>query len=308
MSTDSLFDRRISRRSFVGQGTKVVLAGAALGALGRSLWPAQAQAGTVTGSGPPFDFSDAFYLANGIDPANILNRVNGMDGNSVIDNHVPGPDFRNIRITNTTGGADNNGSLLYYVITGFVMPNTFTSDAAGQAALATAEKSRAFIFPKASGGPLDPSPGNRRQDNVFDYVYDPRNPLGLWTATFVSYTPAAFNTAAGQQALANVGEKNGHDLDGTPLLFSTSDITGLQQDGYVQLQHRAFDGSQGFPWIILPIIHDPRGGSIAKDAFLTDVDKPDGTPLVPLVSEQFGCLQQTGNYCPGLGLALPGTG
>jgi hypothetical protein len=35
------------------------------------------------------------------------------------------------------------------------------------------------------------------------------------------------------------------------------------------------------------------------------VDKPNGTPLVPLVSEQFNCLQQTGNYCPSLGLQLP---
>ncbi len=44
--------------------------------------------------------------------------------------------------------------------------------------------------------------------------------------------------------------KNGADLDGTPLLFSTSDIVSLQSDGFVRLQHRAFDGSQGFPWVI----------------------------------------------------------
>ena len=111
-----------------------------------------------------------------------------MDGMSVIDNAVPGSNFRNIRITCTTGGSDNHGNLLYYVITGMAMPNTFTNDAAGAAALATAEKSRAFIFPRASGDPLNPDPSNRRQDNVFDYVYDPRNPLGLWTATFPIYT------------------------------------------------------------------------------------------------------------------------
>lgn len=247
MTADSPLDRPISRRSFVAQGTRLAVAGATLGALGTSLWPVETLA--LTGSGPPFDFSDAFYLANGINPANICSRVNGM-GDSVIDPHVPGPDFRDVRVINTTGGTDNNGNLLYYVITGFVEPNTFTNNAAGQAALATAEKSRAFIFPKASGDPLSPAPSNRRQDNVFDYVYDPTNPLGLWTITFPRYTAAAFNTAAGREALANMAAKNGTDLDGTPLLFSTSDIVSLQSDGFVQLQHRAFDGSQGFPWVI----------------------------------------------------------
>ncbi len=248
LTADSPLDREITRRSFVGQGARLAGTGAALLALGPIVWPVEAEA--ATGSGPPFDFSDAFYRANGINPANIQMRVNGMDGNSVIDNHVPGPDFRDVRIINTTGGTDNNGNLLYYVITGVLFPDAFTKNDAGRAAMATATKSRAFIFPKASGDPLSPDPSNRRQDNVFDYVYDPRNPLGLWTATFPSYTAAAFNTAAGRQALATMGAKNGTDLDGTPLLFSTSDIVSLESDGFLELRHRAFDGSQGFPWVI----------------------------------------------------------
>jgi hypothetical protein len=250
VSAENFLERCVTRRKVLTTGVRLGVGVPAAWALGTALWPEVASVEAITGSGPPFDFSDAFYLANGINPANILNRVNGMDGNSVFDNHVPDQNFRNVRVINTTGGTDNHGNLLYYVITGFVTPNTFTNDAAGQAALATAEKSRAFIFPKASGDPLSPDPSNRRQDNVFDYVYDPRNPLGLWTITFPSYTAAAFNTTAGRQALANMGAKNGYDLDGTPLLFSTSDITGLEQDGYVQLRHRAFDGSQGFPWVI----------------------------------------------------------
>jgi hypothetical protein len=76
-------------------------------------------------------------------------------------------------------------------------------------------------------------PSNRRQNNVFDYVNDPRNPVGLLTATFVSYTAAAFNTSAGQQALADMAAKNGRDPDGTPILTSKSDIVGLQRDGFV---------------------------------------------------------------------------
>jgi hypothetical protein len=44
--------------------------------------------------------------------------------------------------------------------------------------------------------------------------------------------------------------------------------------------------------------------SIAPDAFLVEVTKPDGSSLQPLVSEQFHCLQTTGKYCPGLGQQL----
>src|SRR5262245_48720932 len=54
-------------------------------------------------SGPPFDFSDSFYLANGIDPSKILNRVGSSTSASafVVDNSNTNPDRNNIRITET---------------------------------------------------------------------------------------------------------------------------------------------------------------------------------------------------------------
>jgi len=123
---------------------------------------------------------------------------------SVFDNHVPGQDFRNIRVTNDhrfrhpqhiherrrrTGGAgDGRG-----------VPRVH--------------------FPKASGDPLSPDEGNRRQDNVFDYVYDPRNSLGPWTITFPSYTAAAFNTAPGRQALASMGVRHAVEAAHAPGIF-----------------------------------------------------------------------------------------
>src|SRR5260370_15465843 len=61
----------------------------------------------------PFDFSDAFYLQNGINPANILNPVSGtcptsdMPSCSVVDNTNTDPDRRNIRILSTTRGFDH---------------------------------------------------------------------------------------------------------------------------------------------------------------------------------------------------------
>jgi len=209
---------------------------------------------TPSGSGPPFDFSNSFYLANGINPSNIQQRVGTSNPASafVVENSSPDADHTNIRITETTGGFNHEGNVLYYTINGFVNPDTFTNNAAGQAAMATAESFTAYIFPKASGDPFSPALSNRRQDNVFDTRngYSVANPLGLWTAQFVSFTPAAFNTAAGQNALAALAALNGKDLDGTPILKTAMEVDGLEKKGFAIEQHRNFDGSQGFPWII----------------------------------------------------------
>src|SRR5262249_32273048 len=61
---------------------------------------------TPSVSGPPFDFSNAFYLANGIDPSKILNRVGSANSASafVAENSSPDANHDNIRITEMTGG------------------------------------------------------------------------------------------------------------------------------------------------------------------------------------------------------------
>jgi len=207
---------------------------------------------------PPFDFSDAYYLANGINPANILKRVDGTcpvsdkPACSVVDNSNTDPNRRNIRVLSTTGGFDREGNPLYYNIMGMVMPSTFTNDDAGQKAMAIANSFEAYIFPKASGDPLSPDLPNRRQDNLFDtgHGYFVNNPLGLWSAVFVRYTPAAFNTEVGQKILATLGAQNGTDLDGTPIIRHVKEIDFLERMGLAAEQRRAPDGSQGFPWII----------------------------------------------------------
>jgi hypothetical protein len=205
-------------------------------------------------SGPPFDFSNAFYLQNGIDPSKILNRVGTSTSASafVAEPSSPDANHSNNRITETTGGFNHEGNPLYYTINGFVNPDTFTNDAAGQQARQTAEFFTAYIFPKASGNPFSPALSNRRQDNVFDTRngYSVANPLGIWTAQFVSFTAAAFNTPEGQATLAHLAALNGTNLDGTPILKTAMQIDGLVKKGFAIEQHRNFDGSQGFPWII----------------------------------------------------------
>jgi hypothetical protein len=209
---------------------------------------------TPSVSGPPFDFSNSFYLANGINPSAIQQRVGTSTSASafVVETSAPDANHDNIRITETTGGFNHEGNVLYYTINGFVNPGTFTKDAAGQTARQIAEKFTAYIFPKASGDPFSPALSNRRQDNVFDTRngYSVANPLGIWTAQFVSFTAAAFNTSEGQATLAHLAALNGTDLDGTPILKTAMEIDGLIKKGFALERPRNFDGSQGFPWII----------------------------------------------------------
>jgi hypothetical protein len=225
--------------------------------------PAFAQDGQQTNP-PPFDFSNQFYLNNGINPANILARV-GTSANSSLNwaicqpgDPAPCPNTdqnRNqTRVLQTTGGFAADGSLLYYLIFGMVMPNTFTNDSSGQQALDIANRRAAFIFPiRQSDGSyiLSPATSNRRQDNLFDTSggYLGQDPLGLWLVEYVEITP--FGTSpAGQQILAPFAQKNGVGIDGTPVVTTLADINSLVQQGVFQLVHRALDGSQGFPWVI----------------------------------------------------------
>ncbi|HMG36628.1 MAG TPA: hypothetical protein VKM94_22005 [Blastocatellia bacterium] len=210
---------------------------------------------------PPFDFTDNFYHANGINAANIRERVGNPDRNPthwVVDNSNTDPNRRNIRVLETTGGFNNSGNLIYYSIMGTAFPNTFDRDAngnltaAGQIAFNIANSFRAFLFPKASAGSiLSPAPPNRRQDNIFDTRngYFSNNPLGLWILAFVVYTPRAF-TDEGRKVLDPIAAVNGRDLDGTPILTSASLIDNLAAQGLVEIRNRPLDGSQGFPWVI----------------------------------------------------------
>src|SRR5260370_1087896 len=85
-------------------------------------------------SGPPFDFSDSFYLANGINPNAIQSRVGASTSASafVVDNSNTNPDRNDIRITETTGGVDPSGTPPYDTLTRTAHTGTFPNPAAGQ--------------------------------------------------------------------------------------------------------------------------------------------------------------------------------
>ncbi len=250
------------------------------------------------GSAPPFDFNNAFYRQNGVNPDKITNRRTGADGLSVFDT-TNDPTRRNVRVTITIPAYDHSGAIRYWNVFGELFQDGFTNDAAGEQAKAIANSSAIFVFPKRSGNPL--RLGNNRQADMIDLRngYFSNNRLGLWLIVFVNYTDRALNTSAGQKTLNNLAQKNGRDFDGTPIIRTLSDMDNLLQQGLITRRARTLDGSQGPIWSLCPVIKDPRGGAIAPDAFLAIARGADGRPL-PAEAEferQFRCLQTNGDWC-----------
>ena len=254
----------------------------------------------------PFDFSDATYRAYGIVPENIVLRVgtSSRTGDFVSDNSNTDPRRSNVRTIETTPGTTGSSGLTYANIFGVLNSTSFQRNAngqltaAGQAAFDTAEHFRVFIFPKvANGSILDPFLPNKRQDNMFDTRdgYFSNDPIGMWLAVWVVYTPKAF-TGEGHKELDPIAATNGRDFDGTPVLTSPSQVDNLAAKGFVELRSRPVDDGV-FRWVICPIPEDPRHGFIHPDAFLRDAKHADGTPVFPALGNNFRCLQQTGDWC-----------
>lgn len=253
---------------------------------------------------PPFDFSDSFYLANGIDPATLIGRPNGTPPNSVLDNRENGPEFRNVRLLSQTAAFDHSGHPIFFYVTGLPSLASFTPNAAGQEALEIAETYNVYEFPRATNPPFTVFP--KRQDLIADLRngYFGNDPLGVWKVNIVRFTSSAFNTPSGQEALRDLADRNGLDLDGTPLVRTMSEVEDLVDSGFVSIEVPPQDGSAGFRWFFCPVVEDPRNGAIAPDAFLEIIENPDGTPLAAEIEieELFTCLQRTGDPCSGNGL------
>ena len=283
--------RTILGRSLVGTAVSALLL--VTGALGSA-----ASASVTEGSGPIFDFTDAFYRANGVEPSLLVGRPTGGGGASVVD-EAPDADHRDVRMLFTLPAYDTSGHTHYFTVLGDLAPGAFTPNAAGKEARALAEASVVYVFPVVGGDPLGVT--NNRQADMVDLSngYFSNNPLGIWVHVFVNWTPKAFNTVAGRAALAELAGENGLAKDGTPIITSKSDIDALAKAKLVTLKKRPV--TQAGRWFICPVIEDPRGGSIAPDAFLVTVRNAQGNPLPAEQGfvDHFLSLQQTGDWGDG---------
>jgi hypothetical protein len=238
-----------------------------------------------------YDFTDAYYQQNGINPAALTGRKQAPSATAVVD--APYFTFqRNVRVIGTSGTYTANGSLAYFAVVAGFGPNGFTNNAAGQRARQIADSYAEYLFPQRGTDPI--GLGSQRQATIqdTDHGYFSNDPLGLWLHVWVNYTDKAFNTSDGQKALADLKQKNGLALDGTPIIKTTSDIANLASKGFVTLSTR----NDGLRYAVCPEILDPRHGGIAPDAFLNTLRKPDGSPLDPAFLRNFTSLQTTGEW------------
>jgi hypothetical protein len=281
----------------------------------------------------PFDFSDNFYIVNGMDlnqinaPGDARMCVNVPQGsppfvNWVRDNTNTSPTHNNCRVNQTIAVFDKDGNITFFNVMGVLAnANSFTGlndpKSIGFQTHAVANSFRAFFAPiqKQANGTIATVPctptvttncvtltaaeGSQRAERVFDTTtnYFCADLLNLWRITYTIFTAKAF-TPEGQKILAPFAAANGLNSDGTPILTKTADIDSLTAQGIVQEIQPNEDGSQGIGWIVCVVIADPTTGAIAKDAFLVSVVFPGtSTPVSPQFQKQFNCLQATGQFC-----------
>lgn len=237
-----------------------------------------------------YDFTDAYYLQNGINPAAIDGRR--QPGPLAVTDTPNFPFQRNVRALLTLPNYDHSGNRWFFTVLGGLSANAFTGNAAGQRARQIADSSIEYVFPRRGTDPL--GLGALRQSVILDMRngYFSNNPLGLWIHVWVSYTNAALNTAEGQKRLNDLARRFGRDLDGTPIIGTVSDLDNLFQKGFVTKRTRPL--TDVLRYAICPVIKDPRNGGIARDQFLAITRKPDGTALEPQFLADFNSLQATG--------------
>lgn len=260
----------------------------------------QAPTGTMPGVyRRTFDFTDAHYLANGINPAGLVGRIE-PDGITGASDAPSQRRHRAVRPLVVQAAYTHSGNPVFFSTVASVRDlNSFTADAAGVLARGISETYCLYCFPKRVNQPGVLNP--RRQEPVADMRngYDTGNPLGLWRCNIVTYTSAAFNTPGGQQALASLAARNGLDADGTPIIKKVNEIEDLLDDGYISVERPPEDGSKGPRWYVCPMIDDPTGFAIAGDARLDVVRNADGTVFAGSAGfeRQFSCLQRAGGWC-----------
>ncbi|MFN3648129.1 MAG: hypothetical protein ACK47B_01010 [Armatimonadota bacterium] len=240
-----------------------------------------------------YDFTDAFYLQNGVNPAAIAGRRQAVPPLAVQDTPIFAYQ-RDVRALLTFPSYDHSGKPWFFTVLGGLSAQGFTPDAAGRRARQIADRSIEYVFPARGADPL--GLGGARQSVLLDmrHGYFSNNPLGLWLHVWVNYTPRAFSTRDGQKELSDLARKNGLALDGTPILRTTSEIDKLYKKGLVTKLVRPLNDP--LRYAICPMIKDPRDGGIAPDQFLAITRKPDGTPVEPLFLREFESLQTTGDW------------
>jgi hypothetical protein len=256
----------------------LIIAAMAMAVVAAFTTQAFGQRNGLTRQGYPHDFSDKYYLENGVDPSGILHRLTGKDGLSVI---TPTTDrrFSSVRVLITMPAYLQDEKLAFWSPLGQFKADGFTQDKAGVIAREVAALYPIYVFPSPrvdSGGNIFFS---MRQAALIDesnavYFEKTENPLGLRQIFTVTYTKEA-TTPEGAAILKDLAALNGYAADGGPIVNSIDDIKMLGVHGLITLDPGPGEGM----FAIAPIIKNVTTGGIAPDAFLHMATNADGKPL-----------------------------
>ena len=240
----------------------------------------------------PFDFTDDYYLKNGVDPKLIVDRRTGFDANSVVD-FIDSEIHRNVRIIGTYPTCDPKGNIMYYAGLGEIAKSAFTKDENGERALSLAHQYPVYAFPSMT------AKHKSRQANVSEIEddYFKQNPLGVSVIVDVEFTSKAF-TKDGAREVAGILGRNGVSLDRTYLILKVEEIDLLTWKGLVTQSLRGADGTKP-GYMLKQVIENPQRGALSPDAFLMMVLNQHQRPLDGEMEfvDQFECLQQRGTWC-----------
>src|ERR1043166_2689560 len=130
-----------------------------------------------------YDFTDAYYLENGVNPALIEGRME--PGPTAVNDTPIFPFQRDVRALLTLPAYDHSGNINYFTVLGGISAAAFTADAAGQEARAIADSFIEYLFPKQG---TDPIGLDFRQSSVLDMRngYFGGDPLGIWLHVWVN--------------------------------------------------------------------------------------------------------------------------
>ena len=100
-----------------------------------------------------YDFTDAYYLANGVNPAAIDGRRQA-DGILAVTDETFFSFQRPVRSLLTLPAYDHSGNLEFFTVHGGLSANAFTNNAAGRQARQLADRSIEYVFPQQGTDPL----------------------------------------------------------------------------------------------------------------------------------------------------------
>lgn len=263
---------------------------------------AQKPGPSVAGAAPlnPHDFTDSYYIQNGVHYKGIIWRRNGADGLSVFDDQRY-TNYRDVRVTVTVPAYTQGGEPYFWYPLGELTNAGFTEDTIGIMAMQMAKLFPIYLFPDEKYITYNTIVNTRQApliDNSLAWYVEPANPLGLREVFLVNYSKKA-HSVEGVKIMQYMREKNGTATDGMPIIKTLVDLQMLHSEGYLTMDYGDSEKGPGIGhFVMAPVLTNPTKGVIAKDAFLW-MSTRDGNPLKAemFFVDQFNCLQQTGEWC-----------